>query len=307
MSNDDRSDRDVHPCRRWGACAAGLSAAVGTALAAAMIPAAPAFADPTDDAVPAITAPYEETILNDEITTLFGGINDPDAGALDVQVTDSLLGLLPGGGHGTDATEVETLLVNGLYTPVLDALGALDGAAPGAVPAGGMNPSPDGILNQDIIVLFDDLQVPSLAGPDTEVTDSLLGLLPGGVTGTDGVEVETLLANDLYNPAIDLLETLLGGVRENVAAAADAVPATGVMRSPDGVLNEDITVLFRDLQDPSLAGPDIEVTNSLLSLLPGGVTGTDGVEVETLLANDLYTPAIDLLETLLGGGMTMAF
>jgi hypothetical protein len=45
----------------------------------------------------------------------------------------------------------------------------------------------------------------------------------------------------------------------------------------------------------------------LFGLLPGGVNGTDGMEVETLLASDLYVPAIDLLETLLGGGGMLSF
>jgi len=214
MNNHDRSDRDVRQRRRRrGAYAAGLSAAVGVALAAAMIPAAPAFADPTDDVL-VIGPGGEETILNEEIIGLFGGINDPSAGALDVQVTDSLLGLLPGGGHGTDATEVETLLVNDLYTPLIDALGGgermLDVTAADAVPAKQIQ-TPDGILDKDISILFGEINDPSGGGLDVQVTDTLLGLLPGGVNGTDGIEVETLLANDVYTPAIDLVGTLLGG------------------------------------------------------------------------------------------------
>ena len=53
----------------------------------------------------------------------------------------------------------------------------------------------------------------------------------------------------------------------------------------------------------SLATPDIQFTDSLLGLLPGGGNGTDAVEVETFLVNDIYTPLIDAL----GGGGMMAF
>jgi hypothetical protein len=122
MNNDDRSDRDVHPRRRWGAYAAGLSAAVGAALAAAMIPAAPAFADPTDDALPALQL-NEDAILQNDITAFFGDINDPSLATPDIQFTDFLLGLLPGGVNGTDAIDVETVLVNDIYTPLIDAFG----------------------------------------------------------------------------------------------------------------------------------------------------------------------------------------
>jgi hypothetical protein len=45
-------------------------------------------------------------------------------------------------------------------------------------------------------------------------------------------------------------------------------------------------------------------TDSLLGLLPGGAsTGTDAIEVETFLVNDIYTPLIDAF----GGGGMMAF
>jgi hypothetical protein len=131
MNHDDPSDRDIRPRRRRGAYAAGLSAAVGAALAAAMIPAAPAFADPTDDtvaaaageAVPALAHLNEEAILNNDITTFYNDINDPFLAGPDIQFTDYLLGLLPGGGNGTDAIEVETFLVNDIYTPLIDAFG----------------------------------------------------------------------------------------------------------------------------------------------------------------------------------------
>jgi hypothetical protein len=61
--------------------------------------------------------------------------------------------------------------------------------------------------------------------------------------------------------------------------------------------------LFDDLHDPSGAGPDIQFTDFLLGLLPGGGNGTDGVEVEGLLVTDIYTPLIELV----GGGGMMAF
>jgi hypothetical protein len=209
MNHDDRSDRDVRPRRRWGAYAAGLSAAAGTALAAAMIPAAPAFADPTDDALPALQF-SEEKILNGDITTLFGDLHDPSLAAPDIQVTDSLLGLLPGGVNGTDGIEVETLLVNDVYNPLIDALGGggmrmLDATAGEAVPAAMSREPEEKILNGDITTFYNDIHDPSLAGPDIQLTDSLLGLLPGGGNGTDAVEVETLLVTDIYTPLIELL------------------------------------------------------------------------------------------------------
>ncbi|MDT5278428.1 MAG: hypothetical protein QOG95_5360 [Mycobacterium sp.] len=211
MNNDDRSDRDVHPRRRWGAYAAGLSAAVGAALAAAMIPAAPAFADPAGDAVaaaagdavPALAKQTEEGILNGEITTFYGDIHDPSLAGPDIQFTDYLLGLLPGGGTGTDATGVETFLVTDVYTPLIDAFGGgertLDAAA-----AISREPE-DAILNNDITTFYGDIHDPSLAGPDIQFTDFLLGLLPGGVNGTDAIDVETVLVNDIYTPLIELL------------------------------------------------------------------------------------------------------
>jgi hypothetical protein len=209
MNHDDRSDRDVRPRRRWGAYAAGLSAAAGTALAAAMIPAAPAFADPTDDALPALQF-SEEKILNGDITTLFGDLHDPSLAAPDIQVTDSLLGLLPGGVNGTDGIEVETLLVNDVYNPLIDALGGggmrmLDATAADAEPAARPPITEEAILNNDITTFYKDINDPSLAGPDIQFTDSLLGLLPGGAGGTDAVEVETLLVTDIYTPLIELL------------------------------------------------------------------------------------------------------
>ncbi len=207
MNHDDRSDRNVRPRRRWGAYAAGLSAAVGAALAAAMIPAAPAFADPTDDALPALQV-SEEKILNTDIVALFDALKDPSAAGPDIQFTDYLLGLLPGGGGGTDATEVETLLVNDIYTPLIDALGGggmrmLDAAAADAVPAAKV--TEELVLNRDITTLAGEIRDPSLAGPDIQFTDYLLGLLPGGGGGTDAIEVETLLVTDIYTPLIDAL------------------------------------------------------------------------------------------------------
>jgi hypothetical protein len=235
MNNDDRSDRDVRPRRRWGAYAAGLSAAVGAALAAAMIPAAPAFADPTDYAVAA--------------------------------------------------------------------------AAGDAVPALATKLPEETILNNDITTLFDDLQAPFGGYLDIQLTDYLISLLPGGATGTDGVDVETFLASQAYTPAIELLDTLLGGggMQAFDAAAADAVPAARAPIPEETILNNDITTLFDDLQAPFGGYLDISLTDYLISLLPGGATGTDGVEVETFLASQAYTPAIELLDTILGGGGMMMF
>jgi hypothetical protein len=137
LNTHAHSDRDVCPRRRRrGAYAAVLSAAAGAALAAAMIPAAPAKADTTDDAigaaaaadaVPAKVAPTEDAILDKEILTLFNDVHDPSLGTGDVDLTTELLSLLPGGVNGADGIEVETLLASDLYTPALDLVETLLG------------------------------------------------------------------------------------------------------------------------------------------------------------------------------------
>jgi hypothetical protein len=112
MKQDDRSQN-----RRWGALA-GLSAAAGAALAAAMIPAAPAFADPTDDAVAAAaitgggggTTETEDQILGSDVIADAGGSGS--TANLDEAAINTALGLFPGGVNGTDATGVETFLVD---------------------------------------------------------------------------------------------------------------------------------------------------------------------------------------------------
>jgi hypothetical protein len=217
MNQDDRSDRDVRPRRRRGAYAAGLSAAVGAALAAAMIPTATAFADPSDDAIaaaagdaaPAALQRSEEAILNGDITRFFGDIHDPSLAGPDIQLTDSLLSLLPGGVNGTDAMEAETFLVTDVYTPLIDAVGgggmqAFDAAAGEAVPAA-MRQSEEAVVNGDITTLADDIHDPSAAGPGIQFADFVFSLAPGGADGTTGIAAETFVATDVLTPLIDAL------------------------------------------------------------------------------------------------------
>jgi hypothetical protein len=215
MNNHDRSDRDIcQRRRRRGAYAAVLSAAVGAGLAAAMIPAAPAFADPAGDAaaaaagdaVPAaMSRGGEEATLNNDISTLFDDLHLSFLAGPDVQTTDFLLGLLPGGAGGTDAVAEETALVTDI-TPLLDEFGGggmkmFDAAAADAALVIG-RPTEEAVLNNDITTYFDDLHLPFLAGPDVQTTDFLLGLLPGGVNGTDAVAEETALVADI-TPVLD--------------------------------------------------------------------------------------------------------
>jgi hypothetical protein len=101
MNHDDPSQR-----RRWGALA-GLSAAAGAALAVGLIPVAPAFADPTDAAVSAVVPTSEETLV-DNMVLADGGTNGP----ADATAINAAFGEFPGGVHGTDATLLETDLVN---------------------------------------------------------------------------------------------------------------------------------------------------------------------------------------------------
>ena len=138
MNNDHRRDGDVcQRRRRRGAYAAVLSAAVGAALATAMIPAPLASADTTDDAVAAAVAgdsvsdaigrETEEAILHGDITRFDDDLGLKFLANPDIQLTDSLLGILPGGANGMEAVEVETFAVNDLLTPWIDALAGAAG------------------------------------------------------------------------------------------------------------------------------------------------------------------------------------
>jgi hypothetical protein len=154
-------------------------------------------------------------------------------------------------------------------------------------------------LNRDIVTLDGDLGLKFLANPDVQLTDSLLGLLPGGATGTDATEVETFLVNDFYDPLI----ADFGGGSSSIAA--DAVSDVTKQPAPElGTLNHDITIVDDDLGLKFLANPEIQFTDSLLGLYPGGAEGTLATEVETFLVNDFYNPLIDIVG---GGGGMMAF
>jgi hypothetical protein len=156
-----------------------------------------------------------------------------------------------------------------------------------------------GTLNHDITIFDGDLGLKFLANPDVQLTDSLLGLLPGGATGTDATEVETFLVNDFYDPLI----ADFGGGSSSIAA--DAVSDVTKQPAPElGTLNHDITIVDDDLGLKFLANPEIQFTDSLLGLYPGGAEGTLATEVETFLVNDFYNPLIDIVG---GGGGMMAF
>jgi hypothetical protein len=226
MNKDHRSDRDVcQRRRRRGAYAAVLSAAAGAALAAAMIPAPLAYADTTDDAIGAAAAgdsvsdaimrQTEETIANGAITKLDGDLGLASFAGPENGILDSFYAFLPGGADGTLGIDAETTVAN-LATDginLLDGGGGmrmLDAAAADAVPALAKPIPEDEILDKEILTLFNDLRAPALGTGDVDFTTELLSLLPGGVNGADGVEVETLLASDLYTPALNLVDTLLG-------------------------------------------------------------------------------------------------
>jgi hypothetical protein len=181
-----------------------------------------------------------------------------------------------------------------------DAIGA---AAAGDSVSDITSRTPESIANGDVIALDDDLGLKFLAGPENGLLDSIYASLPGGADGTLGIDAETTVAN-LATDGINLLDGG-GGMRMLDAAAADAEPAAAKPPpiTEEAVLNNHITTLFDDLHDPSGAGPDIQFTDFLLGLLPGGGNGTDGVEVEGLLVTDIYTPLIELV----GGGGMMAF
>jgi hypothetical protein len=116
MNHDDRSDRDVcQRRRRRGAYAAVLSAAAGAALAAAMIPAAPAFADPADDAVGAAT-------------------NVTIAPPTELQALDLLV--IADGGTPGDENDINTALIDYPYPPTPAAAPIDDSAAAAASPSG---------------------------------------------------------------------------------------------------------------------------------------------------------------------------
>jgi hypothetical protein len=91
MNHHDRGDHDVFQRRRRrGVYAAVLSAAAGAALAAAMIPAAPAFADPADDAVGAAgicVVSCAELAALDLLVVADGGTPDDEA-AINTVFTD---------------------------------------------------------------------------------------------------------------------------------------------------------------------------------------------------------------------------
>lgn len=118
MNQDDPRQR-----RRWGAFA-GLSAAAGAALAAAMIPAAPAFAEPADDAVGAsAVGGGSELQALDKLVIYDAGGNGATAN-FDEAAINAALSDFPGGLKGADAIGEETFLVD--HPPDLSLLVSLD-------------------------------------------------------------------------------------------------------------------------------------------------------------------------------------
>ena len=164
-----------------------LGAAVGAALAAAMIPAGVAHAT--------VGSAGGEGVLNSDLSTFFtdNGLT-AELAKTDVTLTDEFIGQLPGGPTGTLGHEFETDLENQINNFTSTEVAP---SPPG--------PSYEGVADKDLSFLLSDLHESSLATTDVSDLNAILGEL-GGVGGMVGNSA----ANDISMVFAELIHSVIG-------------------------------------------------------------------------------------------------
>jgi hypothetical protein len=188
MNHDDRSDDDACPRRRpRGAHVAGVGTAVGAALAAAMIPAAVAYADPNTGAPVTSGGSGMEQTAMDNAASAFLGREDisTSLATSDVWHLNNFIGELPGGASGQLGTVMEESLAS-----IFEDFGTPTSGLKGSGEEASLNNVFSNFLAQEDIST-------RLATIDVTYLDDFLGQLPGGAHGAVGIAFEMDLANDI--------------------------------------------------------------------------------------------------------------
>jgi hypothetical protein len=331
MNHEDRSQR-----RRWGALTV-LSAAAGAAVAAATIPAAPAFASPGDDAAAAavsdlVKAPTDLAKMDTAITTYFEDLSPEqrlydvigtagggsDAGEQAVSQENATILDIFGSTSSQGAMSFENM-ITGYYDSLIGLLGGGGGIT---ADAAAIMKQPELVLMNDAITTyFDDLS------PEKRMVD-FIGIGTGGGgsdAGAQAVAQEDATIVDIFGNTTSpgavgfetgiqdyyvMLNDLLGGG----GIYADAAAAVKV--NEDAVMEKTIETYFNDLSGPErlltadlmgfpTGSPDpgdlaVAQENATILDIFGSLTSPGAMGFETMIVN-YYDVLIDALS---GGAAT---